>query len=340
MRIGIVCPAPVGSRAGNRVTALRWQRVLRGLGHRVRIVETLDRDDASPFDLLIALHAKKSSEAVRRSRREHPERPIVVALTGTDLYRDVARSAAARRSLAMADRLVVLHPLGARDLPRDVQSKARFVPQSSPPIRRSNQRSSKSHALRVIVVGHLRPVKDPMRIVRALRRIPRDVDDIDVRVTHVGRALSPSMKRAAVRAMRDDDRYRWIGERSPAATRTAIARADVLVLTSRMEGGANVLSEAIASGVAIVASRIASSIGILGAKYPGFFSVGDDRALARILERLARDRRALDRLRGAGARRGPMLSPRRERAAWRALLTELNAEPTEATFRPRASSTR
>ena len=327
MRIVIACPAPAGSRAGNRVTALRWRRVLRALGHRVRIVDV--GAPVGDCDLLVALHAKKSAGVVRRSQRDDPRRPIVVALTGTDLYRDVPRSALARRSLEMADRLVVLHPLGAKDLPKRVRSKARFVPQSSPPVRRRSRRPSRvSRVLRVIVVGHLRPVKDPMRIVAALRHIPREVA---IRVTHVGRALSPSMRRAAERAMRRDDRYAWIGERSPASTRAAIAASDVLALTSRIEGGANVLSEAIAAEVAVVASRIASSVGILGAKYPGFFRVNDDRALARLLVRAARDRRFVSALRRAGARRGAMLTPAKETAAWRALLAE-------ATFRPRASS--
>jgi putative glycosyltransferase (TIGR04348 family) len=309
---------------GNRVTALRWRRVLRGLGHRVRIVADAAVGEC---DLLVALHAKKSAEAVRRSRAEHPWRPIVVALTGTDLYRDVARSAAARRSLALADRLIVLHPLGARDLPRALRSKASFVPQASPPIRRS-RRARVTRALRVVIVGHLRPVKDPMRIVRALRHVPRDVA---LHVTHVGRALSASMRRAAERAMANDDRYRWKGERSPAAARAAIAASDLLVLTSRMEGGANVLSEAIEADVAVVASRIASSVGILGRAHPGFFPVGDDRALARLLVRAARDPRWLARLRRAGAARRRMLSPAAERAAWRRLLAE-------ATFRPHAPS--
>jgi hypothetical protein len=98
-----------------------------------------------------------------------------------------------------------------------------------------------------------------------------------------------------------------------------------------MEGGANVLSEAIAADVAILASRIPSSIGILGARHPGFFPVGDDRALARLIVRAALDAHFFARLRRAGAARRAMLSPARERAAWRALLAE-------SSFRPRAPS--
>jgi hypothetical protein len=127
LRIQIACPAPPGSRQGNRVTALRWARILRALGHRVRVGAA---DAAPPVDLLIALHARRSAPAVAAFRRRYPERPIIVALTGTDLYVDLARSAPARRSVALADRLVVLQAAAHRALPRAVRAKIRVIHQS------------------------------------------------------------------------------------------------------------------------------------------------------------------------------------------------------------------
>ena len=129
--IQIVCPAPPHSRQGNRITALRWAGILRGFGHRVRISST---DEAVEADLLVALHARRSAAAVRRFRRRHPRRPLVVALTGTDLYRDLRTSAAARRSLDWADRLILLQPAGARALPATVRRKARVIYQSVDPL--------------------------------------------------------------------------------------------------------------------------------------------------------------------------------------------------------------
>src|SRR5688572_6526157 len=113
MRIHIVCPAPPRSRKGNRVTAARWADLLGQLGHRVSIASDWA---GHACDVLVALHAKKSHAAIRRYRAERPAGPMVVTLTGTDLYRDLATSRRARQSLEWADHLVVLHDLAALDL--------------------------------------------------------------------------------------------------------------------------------------------------------------------------------------------------------------------------------
>src|SRR5437660_11399269 len=100
MKIFMACPVPPRSRKGNRVTAVRWARILRGLGQRVFIGQ---KYDGSNCDLLVALHARRSHEAVAQFRRLHPDKPIVVALTGTDLYRDIQTSRQAQQSLRIAD---------------------------------------------------------------------------------------------------------------------------------------------------------------------------------------------------------------------------------------------
>lgn len=307
MRILIVTPARPGSKSGNRVTALRWQRALRALGHRVRIATELV---AGRFDLVVALHARKSAAAIAAATA-----PTVLAMTGTDLYRDIHRSAAARRSLDRADRIVVLHAEGARDLPRHVRSKVRVIEQSAvmPRPRRAG--------FDVVVVGHLRSEKDPFRAAYAVRALP---ESSRLRVVHVGLALSDSMRVAAEREMARNPRYVSRGELSPAAAKRAIADARLLVLSSRMEGGANVLSEALIARTPILASRIASSVGVLGASYPGFFPVADTAALRRLLLRAERDRAFYRSLVEACARRRPRFLPARERAAWRALLAELS----------------
>src|SRR6266545_4701702 len=113
MRIGIVTPAPPGSRYGNRVTALRWARILRVLGHRVNIIQEYQ---SQTFDLLIALHARRSHQSTERFHREYPNRPIIAALTGTDLYRDLQKSKHAQQSLQLAARIIILQPKAREEL--------------------------------------------------------------------------------------------------------------------------------------------------------------------------------------------------------------------------------
>jgi putative glycosyltransferase (TIGR04348 family) len=317
MKIVLVTPAPPGSRKGNRVTALRWARHLRKLGHRVAVREQYGGERC---DVLVALHARRSAAAVEAYRGAHPEGPVVVALTGTDLYEDIRTDPAARRSLELSSRLVLLQPLGVEELPQGLRDKARVIYQSAEAPRPAPRR--RAGLFEVCVLGHLRPVKDPFRTARASRLLP---PSSRIRVLHVGAALSADMAEQAAAEAAENPRYRWLGDLPrPHALRT-LARCRLLALTSQLEGGANVVSEAIAAGVPVLSSHIAGSVGILGADYPGYFPVGDTEALAALLSRAETDARFYGTLKGRCRRLRPLVRPGRERAGWRALLRELVA---------------
>src|SRR6266852_4947272 len=277
MRIFMACPAPPRSRKGNRVTALRWARILRNLGHPLTIGQEYD---GTPCDLCIALHARRSHQAVVHYRRLHPAGPLVVALTGTDLYRDIRTSEKARQSLEMSDRLIVLQPEGRVELPPRLRHKVRVIYQSAEPTR--TRRVKNQRFFTVCILGHLRQEKDPFRAALALRLLPADTR---VRIVHAGQALSPALAARARRLAAQDPRYRWIGEVPRWRARRLLARSRLLVLSSRMEGGANVISEALVDGIPVLASRIPGSVGLLGPRYPGYFLVADSDALARLLHR-------------------------------------------------------
>jgi putative glycosyltransferase (TIGR04348 family) len=315
MKVFMACPAPPRSRKGNRVTAVRWADILKGLGHRLTIAREYD---GAPCDLMIALHARRSAEAVLYYRQLFPAGPLVVALTGTDLYCDIRTSKAAQRSLELADRLVLLQPKGLDELPARLRRKGRVITQSARPTYRPPPR--KANVFEVSVLGHLRREKDPFRAALALRLLP---GKSRVRVVHAGEALSPAFAERARALMARDARYHWLGEVSGGEARRLLARSRLMVLSSRLEGGANVISEALADGVPVLASRIPGSVGLLGARYPGFFPVGDTRALARLLARAEEDVAFYSRLQTWCARLGPLVDPARESAAWARLLAEL-----------------
>jgi glycosyltransferase involved in cell wall biosynthesis len=172
----------------------------------------------------------------------------------------------------------------------------------------------------VAVIGHLRPVKDPMRAALAARRLPASSR---MRIVHYGAAENPRWAAAAKAEMARNPRYVWRSDRPRAEVRRLLGRARVMVLSSRSEGGANVISEAVAAKVPILASRIDGSVGLLGRDYPGYFPIGDTVALARLLHRVESEPRYLSRLQHAIARRAPLFRPAREKAAWKKLIREL-----------------
>ena len=170
------------------------------------------------------------------------------------------------------------------------------------------------------MIGHLRDVKDPLRAAEAARLLPADSR---VRIEQVGRAYTPQWAARARAEMAANPRYLWRDDVPAAAVRRLLARSHAMVISSLSEGGANVISEAAVAGVPVLASRIDGNVGLLGADYPGYFPVGDTRALARLLQRLEREPRFVAQLGKALRRRAALFRPAREIAAWRRLLAGL-----------------
>jgi putative glycosyltransferase (TIGR04348 family) len=281
------------------------------------IVRTID-EPLADADVLIALHARRSHAAVAAWRRRHPERPIVLALTGTDLYGDIpARDADALASLAAADRLVVLQEQGIEALPARMRSRARVVFQSAPALL---PRPRAARHLEALFVGHLRPVKDAPTFLRAAVRLAARPD---IRFGLIGGVREPGEARAVEAAVHDGARLAVRGALPHAATRQRIRRAHVLVVPSRMEGGANVIVEAVRAGTPVLASRCGGNVGMLGKAYRGYFPVGDDAALARLVERCRDEPRFLAALRRQCAARARLFEPEREQRALVRLLREV-----------------
>lgn len=312
-------PADPDSRSGNGVTARRWADILRELGHAVRMVGTYPPDggDGAP-DLLVALHARRSADAVRRFREARSGAPVVLALTGTDLYRDLDRSEAARKAVRAADRLVVLQERARDRLEPEQRERCHVIHQSATPP--AGQHPPRQDVFETALLCHMRPVKDPFRAPEAARRLP---SDSRIRIVHAGAALTEEMERRARREVRENPRYRWLGEVPRAEALELLARARLLVLTSELEGGANVVTEALACGTPVISSRIDGSVGLLGEHYPGYFPVGDTGGLAARLHRAETDPGYRARLEEACAERAELASPERERAAWRSVLEAL-----------------
>lgn len=316
----IVTPALADANNGNWQTAHRWARLLSG-HYRVRLARQWPDGPEPQADLLVALHARRSAASIAAWAAARPGQPLVVVLTGTDLYRDIATDTQAQRSLDLATRLVVLQSQAPADVPVPWRDKCRVVFQSS--TRRAVLPKTGAH-LRAVMVGHLRDEKWPQTLFDAAHRLRPDEG---ILIDHIGLALDPALGRQAEATAVACPHYRWLGGLPHARARDRIQRAHVLVHTSRMEGGAHVIMEAALSGTPVLASRVPGNVGMLGEDYAGYFAAGDADDLVAHLrqcrEGMAGPGGLLTHLQAQCAHRSTLFEPAAERAALCAVIDEL-----------------
>jgi len=320
MKIALVTPAAPRSRAGNRATATRWSRLLRAAGHQVDVLEQWQADDPA-FDLMIALHAWRSASSIAAFAQRFPKRALIVVLTGTDIYRfQHTHSGVVKASLDYASALIGLHHHVAHDIPRAYHDILHTVYQSARPLPTSYP-SPSTRSFTISVVGHLREEKDSLRAAHAARLLRANSR---IRIIQAGRAHTPDWAAAAQAEMQNNARYFWRGELSQSAIRKLYARSRVMVISSVMEGGANVVSEACVAGLAVIASDIAGNTGLLGQDYPGLFPVGDSSALAVLMARAENDPVFLATLTNWCQALAPRHTEQAEQAALLAVIQTIN----------------
>ena len=316
--IWIVSPASAKANNGNWQTAKRWARFLR-TRYRVTLTGQWPSNSDIQDDpaLLIALHARRSAASLAAFAAANAQRPSILLLTGTDLYRDISTDAEAQASLTTASALVLLQPAGLSELSPALRTKATVIYQSAPTLLASA--GGPRRFLDITLIGHLRAEKDPATFMRAAALVtaPR------VRMIHIGTALEPELGRLAIATQESSPCYRWLGPVPHGATRQRLKRSHLMVLTSLMEGGANVIIEAITSGVPVIASDIKGNRGMLGDDYAGYFPAGDAAALAGLIERSVSDPAFYRQLRTQCAVRAPLFAPAAEQAALLQLVDNL-----------------
>ena len=312
-RLVIVTPGLRQANNGNWQTAHRWARML---APRWRVTLT-DRWQGGDEHVMIALHARRSAPSIAAWRKTRGPAPLLLVLTGTDLYRDIHQDAQAQASLTFADALVVLNELGARQLAPALRERCHVVLQSCAE-RRALVKTGRH--LRALMVGHLRDEKDPLTYLRAAQRLAARAD---LRFDLIGAALDPALGAQAAALAMQQPNYRWLGALPHAATRRQIQAAHVLVHASRMEGGAHVVIEALRSGTPVLASRIDGNVGLLGGEYLGYFPAGDDVALAAVLQRCRDDPDMLSGLRAQCDSRAALFAPETEAATLRGIVAGL-----------------
>ncbi len=306
--IVIVSPALSDANNGNWQTAKRWAQMLSSQ-HRTRIAKQWLPDSGASDEIMIALHARRSADSIVAWHAQRGSSGLIVALTGTDLYRDIHTDTQAQASLDAAGQLIVLQELGINSLPAQHHAKTSVVFQSTTP---RKPLAKTSRHLNAVMIGHLRDEKMPQTLFAAARLLK---DEKNIRITHIGAGLDENLAQDAINTEATCAAYTWARGLKHAQTRQRIQRAHVLVHTSKMEGGAHVIMEAVCSGTPVIGSRMDGNVGMLGARYDGYFPVGDAPALAAMLHRCKNDKAFLDHLSSQCALRAPLFSPAAEQAA-------------------------
>jgi putative glycosyltransferase (TIGR04348 family) len=316
--IVIISPALREANNGNWQTAARWQKMLRPKAN-VRISKEWTGNSAEDVQdtAILALHARRSAAAIGAWHAQKGSQGLVVALTGTDLYRDIQTDKTAQQSLEYAKKLIVLQELGAAALPAHLRHKASVIFQSTSSRKPLNKTRSR---LRALMVGHLRDEKSPSTFFEAAAML-RNRNDIYL--DHIGDGLDPLLADAARNTQAQNPNYRWLGGMPHAQTRAHVQRAHVLVHASVMEGGAHVIMEAVCSGTPVLASRIAGNVGMLGENYDGYFEFGQPHQLTSLLLRCREAPLFLAHLTAQCADRATLFHPQTEQASLQNLIADL-----------------
>lgn len=316
MNILLITPAAADSRSGNRTSAVRWAKIFRHLGHQVTIATHYDKQTA---DMLVALHAWRSADAITQFTDAHPQHPCIVVLTGTDIYRFIhSHPNPTLSSIQRATLLVGINALAAQTLPHKYRDKVRIIFQSThylPP------RPQNKNGFKVCVAGHLRHEKDSLRPAYAVRTLPKQSQ---ISIQHFGKAHSIEWAKQARLETARNARYQWHGEHPTSELFGQYAKSRLFVLPSRMEGGANVVSEAIQARLPIVASRIDGNVGLLGEDYPGYFEVENTQELRNILLKAEQNKHFYSQLERACRKKQRLFSQSNERQQWQRLFAEIS----------------
>jgi putative glycosyltransferase (TIGR04348 family) len=303
--VAIITPALASAKNGNWQTARRWSEFI-DTRYATKVsmsIDTLLNEGQSP-NALIALHARRSAADVRSFAATG--KPIAVVLTGTDLYGDTPNHPEVNESLTLADVIVVLQDEALKLLPPQFKEKTQVIYQSAP---QHSNGPCREHTFDIAFVGHLRAEKDPNTVLNAFQSLRDDT----LRLIHIGRldGYADLFSKAAD----SDQRIELKGALDHQDSLAQLSRCRLMVISSRMEGGANVIIEAVNSQVPVLASHISGNVGMLGEDYRGYFTLGNAQELANLIQRCKDDLSFANTLKIHGQHRASRFLPQTEKDA-------------------------
>lgn len=315
MDILILCPIINALETGLYTTARRWETIFRQLGHNVRIASPSDA--VTETDILVALNPVRCSSYLEDLPLS--ETPLIVVLTGTDIYNELKKKPNFYRHLESARVLIGLHPGITEEVPERYRSKLRVIVQSAP-----NQKSRPQNNIlygQAIFIANLRYFKRPMTVFAAACALN---ENVNINITHIGDIVDDEYHFwSQPEFHKTVPRYNWLGAKTREDTASALASSDVMLIASSTEGGSNVQSEAISAGVPIISSRNRCVESLLGSDYPGLFDTDNHHQLACLIEKFFVDHSFRELLKSNVSRASYQFSYDLEVEKWKNVIQEI-----------------
>lgn len=320
-RVRVLLLSPLLGGGGNATSARRLARHLGAEGVAARLLEVSAPDFPGRLaaalrsfrpDLVHALHARKGGAAwLDHALPGDP--PLVVSLTGTEIHRDLGDPSLAPRVLGalrearlvlssggalLASAVAVVPSLSGRSA---VVPKGVDLPPRDPGFDLRRAAGLPRNAFVFLLPAGLREVKDPLFALEPLSRLRRG--DPRVAFVHCGESLDPSLEEALRARAAAEPWVRTLGAVPYRRMGSVYAGASVVLNTSRSEGYANVLPEAMAAGRPLLAADIpANAETVVRGRTGLLYRAGDADSFLRAAGRLLRNGDLRRRL-GAAARK-------------------------------------
>jgi glycosyltransferase involved in cell wall biosynthesis len=292
---------------GNSVTAVRLGKILSGGGYRVTYSER--EYSGEEAEVMIALNARKSANAIVRFCELNPSSKLIIILTGTDINHPDSsdEDSAAWASMMLAERLVVLHEASLKQVPKIFREKTCVI-HPSVTLPEGLLHAPSKDGFKIMMAGNMRQEKNPELAHAAAEKISPALE-----IHHYGECTSTGSENVIEHGIFSHD-----------TMLDAMSSAGVLLNTSFQEGGANAICEAVTMGLPVVASAISGNIGMLGEDYAGLFPSNDLDALVNMLEKTANGLEFYALLKKQLATRAPLFTYAQESESWQDLLNGLS----------------
>ncbi len=290
--IKIFSPSGDNVVTGNYVTAKRYAYHLQNLGHRVFICNGFEgKVNVEGLRCAFVLHAEKGFHVIKELAAKNV--PVVLVLTGTDLYRDIISTKNSKKehclkSIQLASAIVVLHENAVSDLLKVVsfpRERIFVVLQSVVDFKKRSFFFKKKNHYKILLLSNIRKEKGIIIAISGFLEFQKNNDArYKFTLDHIGGVLDQGYFKKIINLLEGVKNVSFLGSIEKEKLQMILAGYDLLLHSSLIEGGSLVIQEAQNAGLPIIASDISCHTALLGSEYVGLHSAGSSKDVSEKLQ--------------------------------------------------------